>query len=199
MSIQAMAAVLEDVGSEVQGLDRLVLLSLANHANDVGECWPSVATICREVAAHDKSVRRALGRLAKGGWIERFTNAAPDLRIPGNKRPNLYRLGRWSRRVEHLDPPSPIQGGTSRSPGWGIPSPQGGTSGPTKPSLNHKEPRRGSPQAGNKGARFSPGVGELLEFRSRDSDPAPADTTDRLEQMRAKIRGTHDGIPKPVK
>jgi hypothetical protein len=50
--------------------DRLVLLSLANHADALGrKAYPSVAQIAREVKKDERTVQRALNRLKDGGHI----------------------------------------------------------------------------------------------------------------------------------
>lgn len=90
MSVQCMAWVLAE--SPTTGTDRLVLLSLANHANELGQSWPSVATIAREANASERAVQRSLANLKQAGAITVQVNAAPDERIPKDRRPNLYRI-----------------------------------------------------------------------------------------------------------
>lgn len=68
MSIQAVAWVLED--SESESLDRLVLISLANHANEKWEAWPSVRTISREARISTNTVMAAVRRLVELGELE---------------------------------------------------------------------------------------------------------------------------------
>lgn len=96
MSIQAVSWVLES--SPARGTDRLVLISLANHAgtspvNGAWESWPGVDTIAREAGLdRTRTVQESLSRLITGGSVERVINGAPDDRIRGDRRPNLYRL-----------------------------------------------------------------------------------------------------------
>jgi hypothetical protein len=96
MSVQAMAWVLEH--STAKGTDRLVLLSLANHAgkepvNGAWEAWPGVATIAREAGLdRTRTVQESLARLEAQGAIQRLINGAPDHRIRVDRRPNLYRI-----------------------------------------------------------------------------------------------------------
>ncbi len=69
MSIQAVAWVLED--ENVPGFARLVLISLANHAdNKTGHSWPSVATIAKEAHISQRSVHTYLGALRRNGYID---------------------------------------------------------------------------------------------------------------------------------
>jgi hypothetical protein len=69
MSIQAVAWVLED--ENVPGFARLVLISLANHADTkTGHAWPSVATIAKEAHISSRSVHTYLGALKRNGYID---------------------------------------------------------------------------------------------------------------------------------
>ena len=65
MILRAVRAVRER--SKATGLDRMVMIVLADHANDRGECWPSLETIAADcgggVAA--RSVQRSVRRLAE--------------------------------------------------------------------------------------------------------------------------------------
>lgn len=91
MSVQAISWVLDN--SPTVGTDRLVLISLANHADQRGESsWPSVFTIMREAGASERAVQTSLRNLATEGRIDVVRNGAPDERIPHDKRPNLYRV-----------------------------------------------------------------------------------------------------------
>ena len=101
MSIEAIGWVLEHC--ELVGSERLILISLANHAgelNDDGsgpywECYPSIETITHQCGiARKRTTQTAMASLELKGWIIRRINAAPDIRIPGNRRSNLYRLHR---------------------------------------------------------------------------------------------------------
>ena len=93
MSIEHIGRVLR-LGPEVDGATRLVAISLAEHAGrDTDECWPSVATIRAEAGLKtDRAVQKAIRKLSDLGLIEYEVNAAPDGRIPRDRRPNLYRL-----------------------------------------------------------------------------------------------------------
>lgn len=92
MSIQAVAWVL-DHEQATTGAERLVLLSIANHADASGDSYPSIERIMREAnLARRRSVTDALTGLVEKGLIERVVNGAPDTRIPVDRRPNLYRL-----------------------------------------------------------------------------------------------------------
>lgn len=98
MSVQVMAWVLEEE-KRTTGTERLVLLSLANHANNGWQCWPSVPRIAREANVSERAVQRAMVRLRELGIVQVIRNGAPDKRIPEDRRPNLYVIHRGDAAV----------------------------------------------------------------------------------------------------
>jgi DNA-binding MarR family transcriptional regulator len=55
--------------SNVQGTRRLVLLCLADHANDQGTSWPCIATIAKECRLGRRGVQKILRKLVAAGAI----------------------------------------------------------------------------------------------------------------------------------
>src|SRR3989304_6156653 len=53
-----------------KGNDLLVLLSLADQANDDGWCWPGQGSLVRRTKTSRATVQRAIGALAQAGYIE---------------------------------------------------------------------------------------------------------------------------------
>jgi hypothetical protein len=49
--------------------DKLLLLALADNANDEGHCWPSVAALGRKCGMEDRSIRRVIKRLIGAGHV----------------------------------------------------------------------------------------------------------------------------------
>lgn len=138
MTIQAVAWVLEHEATTT-GTARLVLLSLANHANEQGEAWPSVATIQREAnVALPRTVQGALRELEDAGLVTTHRQAAPDHRIRPDRRPNLYRLVGF---LAWLSTGTPPHGGARQGP----PRPNGGPSQAERGSLRG---RHGGPSEG---------------------------------------------------
>lgn len=85
MSIELMTKVWKtDVGPATR---RLVLLALADSANDDGVCWPSVETLARKAGCGVSSARRACQELEADGFLVREERDAN-----GRQRSNLYRL-----------------------------------------------------------------------------------------------------------
>ena len=77
MSIAAYEAVWER--SKSKGSQRLVMLSLAEHADETGSCWPSIKRISERTNVSKRQVIRALSELVGMGEISH---------IPGDGRGN---------------------------------------------------------------------------------------------------------------
>ena len=77
MSIEAMSWVWEN--SMSTGNDRLVLLALADNADETWTCWPSIAYIKRKTKIGDeRTVQRTLRRLEEAGRIRVVVGAGPQ-------------------------------------------------------------------------------------------------------------------------
>lgn len=72
MSVRALNWALRDarVQVEVHGVERSVLIVLADHADAADHAWPSLATICAEAGWKETAVKEALAELEDGGFIE---------------------------------------------------------------------------------------------------------------------------------
>ncbi|MFE6645699.1 helix-turn-helix domain-containing protein [Nocardioides sp. NPDC057772] len=70
---------------------RLMMLALADSANDQGVTWPSVATLAEKCSVVPRTAQRTLANLEADGWIE--------TRSGGTNRTNVYQL-----RLDRLDP-----------------------------------------------------------------------------------------------
>lgn len=70
MSIRLMSIVWD---LDLPAGEKLVLLSLADQANDEGrQCWPSVETIMRRSGQGERTVRRAIATLEEKGHLTRY-------------------------------------------------------------------------------------------------------------------------------
>jgi DNA-binding transcriptional ArsR family regulator len=87
MSVKMMTWAFEARG--LTPVERLILLALADWANDDGECWPGQVSIAEKVEVSESTVRRAIRRLEAAEVIEVGERRRPD----GYRTSNLYRLG----------------------------------------------------------------------------------------------------------
>lgn len=84
MSIQAVAWALEQ---DLPARPKLVLVSIANHANHVdGMCWLKAETIAKEAACTPRSVYTFVGGLVRNGFIRKELRRGED----GKQRANDY-------------------------------------------------------------------------------------------------------------
>lgn len=83
MSIQAVAWALDRYVPDP--LKKLILISLANHADSDGLCWPRMRLIAKEASCSRETVVRKLPELEKDGLIQVGKEA-------GRKRAHTYRL-----------------------------------------------------------------------------------------------------------
>lgn len=64
-----------------------IMARLANFSSDEGVCWPSIETIARQLGAGPSTIRTAIAKLEKDGWLTRTQ------RRNGNRNAsNVYRL-----------------------------------------------------------------------------------------------------------
>jgi hypothetical protein len=68
MSVRIMSAIWEIA---MPPTDKLVLLALADAANDEGYCWPSISTIARKSGVSERSVQRAIRKAETDGLVKR--------------------------------------------------------------------------------------------------------------------------------
>lgn len=67
MSVKVMSYVWDI--TTFKGSDKLVMLCLADHADDAGLCWPSIETIARKSGVSPTTVKSTLKKLEAGGWV----------------------------------------------------------------------------------------------------------------------------------
>jgi hypothetical protein len=89
-------------GSRHKSGNLLVLLAVADHADDQGTAWPGVRLLARKARLSQRHTRRCLNELVASGELEILPNRAPSGRT-------LYRI-----RLDKLDPDN-LSVGTSAS------------------------------------------------------------------------------------
>ncbi|WP_165311024.1 helix-turn-helix domain-containing protein [Vibrio ziniensis] len=75
-----------------KGSDKLVMLCLADHADDNGVCWPSIDTIARKSGVSPTTVKSTLKKLEASGWLfkkNQFKKAETGRLVRSN---NQYQL-----------------------------------------------------------------------------------------------------------
>lgn len=122
MSVRVMAQVWE---LPISSTEKLVLLALADCANDEGECWPSIATIGRKACIGERSVQRSIQSLKDAGHLTRNEVNGKGCRYIIHPRHNVTPAT-----------VAPVTNDTPPPPQW---HPTPATVAP-KPSLNHQEP-----------------------------------------------------------
>ena len=105
-------------------LRKLVLIKLADNANDAGECWPSISYIADQCEISDRSVQKHIQALSESGllWIE-FRKAEG-----GKNKSNVYHLTLNNTASPGGESPAP--GGESPAPGGESPAPGGESPAP---------------------------------------------------------------------
>lgn len=141
MSIRIWTAVWTN--SRHSGSELLMLLALADFADDEGLAYPSIATLARKCRMSTRNVNLILAQLRKGGELEVRQNAGPN-------GANVYRI-RMPAPLKNSSPPppeelfTPEEGFTlkpaSSPPEAGFPIPLKPAS--AKPSVNRQEPSTG--------------------------------------------------------
>ena len=91
MAIEIVGLVLKH-GPKDQG-EKLVLVSLANYADEHGVCWPKVETVRRDASCSRSSVFGHLKSLKAAGWLQSVQVKAASGAVVGNRyRINVARL-----------------------------------------------------------------------------------------------------------
>jgi hypothetical protein len=95
MSISLMAQIWDNEDPELTGSRLVILLSLADHANDAGECWPSIERIATRVRLSPRNVMRQLDELERIGYLTirrsigrhntYVVHRTPDASVTGDK------------------------------------------------------------------------------------------------------------------
>ena len=152
---------------------KLVLMALADLADDTGACWPSVSTMAKQCSMSTRTVQRALQELIGAGLLNRDLRYRSD----GSTTSNLYQLNVAG--DDNLSEAPVVSVTGERHPCQG-----GGDMGDT-PGSTTRSPIDPSPQTGV-AAKTSDQV------RGRDLNrfqfPTGLSMADREEEVRAMAR-----------
>lgn len=112
----------------ISSTQKMVALVLAQHANDAGECFPSMERMVKMTSLSDRAVQKAICELEKVGIITRQVRSG---------RATIYTINpRTTFTPEAGSPPNVVH-----------PTPERGS--PPPPNDVHPTPERGSPITGN--------------------------------------------------
>lgn len=116
MSVKLSAWVWDGCATQgVKGIKLLVMVRLADFSSDEGVCWPSVATIARQLGAGRSTVITAISQLEADGWLTRT-----ERRNGQRSATNLYTMNTEKLRMAA----ALIQGSCSERPESECPEPE---------------------------------------------------------------------------
>lgn len=170
MSVRTMARVWDQSGHA--GTELLMLLAIADFADDEGNAYPAVQTLAAKCRMSSRNANFILSALRQTGELEVRANEGP-------KGTNRYKVVTGLKPTSPLKPASPLKP-TSSTPEAGFLKPLKPTS--DEPSLNHQEPPIGRVRTPNSSACPPPPVEELI-----------------LEQPKSKRQPTNEDTPAPAK
>ncbi len=143
MSIKVMTRVWEF--SQAAGTDLLVLLALADNANDEGECWPSIRYVAAKCRIDTRTTQRRIRSLELLGEVVVIRGGGKASTAGGTKS-NRYRI------VVHI----PDEEGGGDLPGCGTDARDGVAPVPPEPSLEPSVNRQSlAPATADAGMRFA--------------------------------------------
>lgn len=184
MSIRLMSLIFEKEKSTT-GSKRLVLLAIADNANDEGVCWPAITTIARKANISRAYAKQLVHELRDDGYIQITRRPRKDNR----DETNLYRI-------------MPLWVGEA-----GLPLP--GVGVPQIPQVGEAEP----PQRGSQGYPESslepsikpplrePPTTSIIPFLSKWTGKIvaiPSDQMDKVEQIQCLREEYGDEVVGPV-
>lgn len=139
MSVRVMTAVWE---IDLPDSEKLVLLALADCANDEGFCWPSMATLARKCSKSDRTVQTAIKALCAAGHLSRNEVVGKGCNYTVHPRKDKA-------TPEAASAPKKLRGETASPPKPVRATPEAASD---KPSKNHHTPSEGKPSSGVKRA-----------------------------------------------
>jgi hypothetical protein len=90
MSIRLMSDVWR---TELPTVEKMVLLVIADHANDEGtQSYPSQATMAAKASISVRTVQRAVNNLVSEGYIRMFKHSGGSAECREDRRPHLYQI-----------------------------------------------------------------------------------------------------------
>ncbi len=158
----------------VKGIKLLIMARLADFSSDEGVCWPSVATIARQLGAGRSTVITAISQLEAEGWLTRT-----ERRNGQRSATNLYTLNAEKLRMAA----ALFQGSVSERP-----KPERSDSecsGSGRPEISKKGGSQGSESGHDPSVTTDPSLKQI--FSSGNSDESPnGDDPDKKSSAQKK-------------
>lgn len=132
--------------SKHEGTSLLMLLAIADFADDAGHAYPAVRTLAAKCRCGERNTQTILARLRKSGELEIRANEGP-------KGTNLYRvvLAEGVQKTAPLKNSAPVQ---ALSRGGAKAFAKGVQGAAPEPSLNHQEPSERATRSSKKRVRI---------------------------------------------
>lgn len=171
MSIKVMSQVWER--SDLDPYERLVVLCLADHANDEGVCYPSVGRLCDRTGMKERGVQNVIKRLSERGILTVEKNA-------GMKGANLY-------TINETPAPGAPRTECTPAPGAGHPAPNAPAPDAPPPHPITSTPAPGAPEPSRTVNNIS-SKGEAREIRDALCSVASPDAATSFIRFRSKSK-----------
>ncbi|WP_234099695.1 helix-turn-helix domain-containing protein [Enterobacter roggenkampii] len=178
MSVKLSAWVWDGCASQgIKGVKLLVMARLADFSSDEGVCWPSVATIARQIGAGRSTVITAISDLEKEGWLTRT-----ERRKGQRSDTNLYTLNAQKLRAaaaqfhgsvsERSDSGHPENTGAGATHDSDSERPDSECSGSERPENPQKGGSEGSESGHDPSLKPDPSLKEIScpEFKNSDEE-----------------------------
>lgn len=121
MSIRIMTAVWD---TQLPDSEKIVLLALADCANDEGLCWPSMATLTAKCSKSDRTIQAAIKSLAAAGHLTREERPGKGCRYTIHPRKDFS--------PEKASPPKPLRPEGTSPPKGTTPTPEAASDKPSR-------------------------------------------------------------------
>lgn len=144
VSVRVISWIFEN--SDTKGTDRLVLLAIADSADDDGSnAWPALDTIARKAGIGHRGAQQAVARLRERGLIRVEKQAGGPADMRADRRPNRYTVlmaGRTAVRPAEADGANEDVGRDAQDDTDGV---HGRSPNPSKASVQEPEPSPAAP------------------------------------------------------
>lgn len=123
--------------TDLPTVEKMVLLVIADHANDEGtQSYPSQATIASKASISVRTVQRAVNNLVSEGYIRMFKHSGGSADCREDRRPHLYQININRLRGDNVSGRTDVADGATMTTSTGRQSRP--KNHPLEPSLKHQ-------------------------------------------------------------